>query len=197
VDPPVHMSCRRQQFWQQVRCEPADDENGADKKQQQRSSKQPQYSNSSPPSFDKTSQIQRHSCFLISSLHEYTRVICHQFCLPHQRQHTIHNDSPRIHEHGLLRANDTRRRFRISAVSFNNWAIFALAAMGAFMTTLDSSIVNFSLPSFARLWCPAQRHRRVGDYWLSGRHCRCAAYRRVAGGHGRAQADLSLGYHHL
>jgi EmrB/QacA subfamily drug resistance transporter len=32
----------------------------------------------------------------------------------------------------------------------NKWAIFALAAMGAFMTTLDSSIVNISLPSISR-----------------------------------------------
>ncbi len=32
----------------------------------------------------------------------------------------------------------------------NKWAIFALAATGAFMTTLDSSIVNISLPSIAR-----------------------------------------------
>ena len=32
----------------------------------------------------------------------------------------------------------------------NKWAVFALAATGAFMTTLDSSIVNISLPSIAR-----------------------------------------------
>src|SRR5260370_29794768 len=32
----------------------------------------------------------------------------------------------------------------------NKWAIFALAATGAFMTTLDSSIVNISLPSISR-----------------------------------------------
>ncbi len=32
----------------------------------------------------------------------------------------------------------------------NKWAVFALAAPGAFMTTLDSSIVNISLPSIAR-----------------------------------------------
>jgi EmrB/QacA subfamily drug resistance transporter len=32
----------------------------------------------------------------------------------------------------------------------NTWAIFALAATGAFMTTLDSSIVTISLPSIAR-----------------------------------------------
>jgi EmrB/QacA subfamily drug resistance transporter len=31
----------------------------------------------------------------------------------------------------------------------NKWAVFALAATGAFMTTLDSSIVNISLPSIA------------------------------------------------
>ena len=32
----------------------------------------------------------------------------------------------------------------------NKWAVFALASPGAFMTTLDSSIVNISLPSIAR-----------------------------------------------
>jgi EmrB/QacA subfamily drug resistance transporter len=32
----------------------------------------------------------------------------------------------------------------------SKWAVFALAAPGAFMTTLDSSIVNISLPSIAR-----------------------------------------------
>ena len=32
----------------------------------------------------------------------------------------------------------------------NKWAIFALAATGAFMTTLDSSIVNISLPAISR-----------------------------------------------
>jgi DNA-binding CsgD family transcriptional regulator len=32
----------------------------------------------------------------------------------------------------------------------NKWAIFALVATGAFMTTLDSSIVSISLPSIAR-----------------------------------------------
>ena len=32
----------------------------------------------------------------------------------------------------------------------SKWAVFALAATGAFMTTLDSSIVNISLPSIAR-----------------------------------------------
>jgi EmrB/QacA subfamily drug resistance transporter len=32
----------------------------------------------------------------------------------------------------------------------NKWAIFALASPGAFMTTLDSSIVNISLPSISR-----------------------------------------------
>ena len=32
----------------------------------------------------------------------------------------------------------------------NKWAIFTLAGTGAFMTTLDSSIVNISLPSIAR-----------------------------------------------
>ena len=34
--------------------------------------------------------------------------------------------------------------------SANKWAILALAGTGAFMTTLDSSIVNISLPSIAR-----------------------------------------------
>jgi hypothetical protein len=32
----------------------------------------------------------------------------------------------------------------------NKWAVLALAGIAAFMTTLDSSIVNISLPSIAR-----------------------------------------------
>ena len=32
----------------------------------------------------------------------------------------------------------------------NRWAILALVALGTFMTTLDTSIVNISLPSIAR-----------------------------------------------
>src|SRR5260370_17263637 len=31
----------------------------------------------------------------------------------------------------------------------NKWVVLALAAVGAFMTTLDASIVNISLPSIA------------------------------------------------
>src|SRR5438045_7061630 len=41
--------------------------------------------------------------------------------------------------------------------SQNPWATFALVAVGTFMTMLDASIVNISLPSIARTF-----HRPVG-----------------------------------
>ena len=36
----------------------------------------------------------------------------------------------------------------------NKWIILALVIVGTFMTTLDASIVNISLPSIARLSLP-------------------------------------------
>src|SRR5216683_2001890 len=43
------------------------------------------------------------------------------------------------------------RRERPGGVGLpNRWAVLALVALGTFMTTLDTSIVNISLPSIAR-----------------------------------------------
>ena len=89
----------------------------------------------------------------------------------------------------------------------NKWAVLVIVAIGVFMATLDSSIVNISLPTIARSFALAvdrqllrrtpQWGDRVGNYRVS-----CGHRGRIADGrayirYDRTQANLGRRPDHL